>query len=137
MGQINTMKLKIFAMLLLAVSVLAQQPVTITLGWSYPTNSSNPYNGNSDLFFLIRSNNTLTTNASAWPVFTNASASNTMTTNLDAGGSNFLCSLPVTLPPATYFFVVQSSNLWGFSSTSNITNTSPAPGQVISNNIHR
>jgi len=82
--------------LLLAATTLAAPPVgDVTLQWTPGAPLT------ADSLFVLRGSPTLTGNPTNWPVLTNVSGLSTQAT--------------VRIVPGAFFFVCQSSNLWGLS----------------------
>jgi len=79
----------------------------VTLAWTPSQASSNV------VLYVLRSSPTATGPSTNWPVVTNVAGTVTQVT--------------VRITPGERFFVVQSSNLWGYSPPSNVTNTPPLP----------
>lgn len=112
------MKKILVIVLLLGLSGKAQTLTatnTVTLAWNYPPVPS-PVNVN---FVISESTNLSLTN---WTVLTNAPSSNCAPV-LASNSASFSLTLPIL--PGAYFFVCQSSNVWGISSNSNVLQTPP------------
>jgi hypothetical protein len=111
------MKKMLMLVLLLGLGAKAQTlpPTnTVTLAWNYqavpvPTN----------LNFVISESTNLSTN---WTVLTNAPSTNCSPV-ITSNSAGFSLTLPIV--PGAYFFVCQSSNVWGISSNSNVLQTPP------------
>jgi hypothetical protein len=108
--------------LFLGLSAEAQTNAQITLWWNEPANCLTP-----DAGFVIYTTPILGPPLSNWTVLTNLSVTNMVTTNLDATGTNAVLSLAQQIQIGQHFFVLQASNMWGLSTTSNVASTPPAP----------
>lgn len=99
----------IFAgLLLLALSARAAPPLgEVVLEWE----PQQPLSTNTS--FVLRGSPVLIGSPTNWPVMTNVSGLST--------------SAVVRITPGQFFFVCQSSNLWGLSSPSNVASTPPLP----------
>jgi len=100
---------------------LSAQTAQITLVWSYPTNVAS----DTTLGFVFLTTTNLATPLTNWVTLTNVPATNCLSTNLDATGTNFIGSLPIQVAPGASFYVMESSNFWGLSQTSNTASTPP------------
>jgi hypothetical protein len=103
---------KILILLLSTVSLLADPLRTnVTLFWDYdPALLTN-------ITFIVRGTNQLVAPYAAWPVVSIVPAQPNRATPTN---------LTVHLQPQAFFFICQSSNLWGVSDPSNVAST-PAP----------
>ena len=107
------------AVLLGVVSLFSQSlnPSNVSLAWNYPSNQDNT------LAFVLSQTTNLNVPFSNWTTAAVVAASNCspyVTTN-----GQYCYTYDTYLTAGAYFFVVQASNFWGLSATSNAALTPP------------
>jgi hypothetical protein len=113
--------MKTLTLLMLLVVLLraeAQSNTQVTLWWNESIVAITP-----DAGFVITTSTNLALPFANWTVITNISVTNMVTTNLDSTGTNAVLSFHTQIQPGQHFFLLQTSNFWGLSLTSNLVST--------------